>query len=76
MSSHNTIHCQKINFTIVYKLEPNLADAFLSICGLLATEYRNQILLFKNKKQKTKYWAYKMVATHNSVTKILQRERF
>lgn len=33
-------------------MEPDVADAVLSVCGLKATEFKNQIVLSKEKKRK------------------------
>jgi hypothetical protein len=33
-------------------MEPDVADAVFSVCGLIATEFNNQIVISKEKKKK------------------------
>jgi len=46
-------------------MEPDVADAVLSVCGLIATEFKNQIVISKEKKKKRKCWVRNWVAKRN-----------
>ncbi|KAL4126719.1 hypothetical protein QTP88_010928 [Uroleucon formosanum] len=48
-------------------MEPDVADAVLSVCGLIVTEFKNQIVLSKEKKKKRKYWVRNWVARRNTL---------
>jgi len=48
-------------------MEPDIADAVLSVCGPIATEFKNQIVLSKEIKNKIKYWVRNWVARRNTL---------
>jgi len=48
-------------------MEPTVADAIISIGGLLALEYKNQILNSTKKKRKRKRWIRKRVAKRDEL---------
>jgi hypothetical protein len=49
---------------LVLKMNPDVADAVLSVCGLLANVYKQQILSSKNK-NKIKSWVRQWVSKRN-----------
>lgn len=51
-----------VNGPLVYEMELN---AVISVCGLLVTKYKNQILLCTKKKQKIKYWFQQWITRYN-----------
>jgi len=53
----------KINNLSVAKMEPELADVVLSVCGVLAQECANQII--SNRKKKRKIWVRDWVSRRN-----------
>jgi hypothetical protein len=53
------------NYILVLKMDPDVANAVLSVCGLLANEYKQQILSCKIK-NKIKCWVRQWVSKRNS----------